>query len=175
MRRMIVLLSVLVLALVACGDDDTSIVSDGTSTTTTEGTDTSGDETTTTETTPTTSPRPAYTGGFEVDHETGNVTIDAYGEFLAEHGLPEGGVEAAALELLADIDAEASVSQIAADGGRTLVTVEYADLGDDSVAAERYEIVFVGDGDDVFVESGSWASRCHEGRGHQDFQVAHCL
>lgn len=181
MRRIIVLLSVAALALVACGDDDTSIVSDDTSTTVDVG-DTSttadgGDDTSTTEaeTTTTTEPRPDYTGGFEVDYDTGNVDIAAYEPFLSEHGAPAGGPEGAALELLGDIDSDANVSSIAADGGRTLVTVEFEDLGDDSVAAERYEIVFVGDGDEIFIESGSWASRCHEGRGHQDYQVALCI
>lgn len=186
MRRMIALLSVLILALVACGDDDTTLVSDDTGTTLDESSttddndsddDNGNDDTTTTEaeTTTTTEPRPAYTGGFEVDYETGNVTIDTYAAFLEEHGAPEGGAEAAAVELLSDIDAEPSVSSLAADGGRTLVTVEYDDLADDSVAAERYEIVFVGDGDDMFIESGSWASRCQEGRGHQDYAVDLCL
>lgn len=183
MRRMMVLLTALALLIAACGDDDGTVVAGDSSTT--SSADTSGtdqDETTTTEaeTTTTTEPRAAYTDGFEVDHETGNVNIDAYAAFLGEHGAPEGGAEEAALELLtggdSSPDVTPQVSSIAADGGRTVVTVEFEDLGDDSVAAERYEIVFVGgDGEDLIIESGSWASRCQEGRGHQDYEVALCV
>jgi hypothetical protein len=175
--RPIVLVFAMLLAVAACGDDDTSIIaSDDTSTTEAPADDptTTSTDTTTTTTEP---PRAAYTAGFEVDYDTGNVDISAYDAFLAEHGAPPGGAEGAALEFLGEVYGEVApaVSSIPADGGRIVVTVEYTDLPDDSVEAERFEIVFVGDTDDLFVESGSWASRCQAGRGHQDFQVALCV
>lgn len=191
MRRLIAILGILVLSLAACGnDDDPSIIDSGdTSSTagddiddTDPGDDTddtgsddtdSDDDTTTTTTEP---ERVAYEGGYEVDTSTGIVDISAYEAFLAEHGSPPGGPQAAAVEMIGpSYEIEPGVSSMLADGGRTVVTLEFTDLADDSVEAERYEVVFVGDEDDLIIESASWASRCQEGRGHQEYQAALCL
>jgi hypothetical protein len=189
MRRLLVPLAVLALLLAACGDDDTTTVTDTTTTTTSEpaapvgedpddGDDLDeGDDAIDPD-----ADRPEYTGAFEVDYDTGEVDVAEYAAFLAEHGAPSGGPEAAALEMLGatyaesiEMGTELDVSSEAADGGRTVVTVTYENLPDDSVAAERYELVFVGDGGDTFLESGSWASRCQPGRGHQEFSLGLCL
>ena len=188
-RRLIVLFGVLGLLVAACGDDDTEVaVEDPPPTEAADLDDEPGDEpaedpttTTTTEPDPDVD-RPDYTDGYEVDYESGDVDISAYGEFLAEHGAPAAGAEAAALELLGDSYAESldmgteeRVSSVLADGGRTVVTVIYDGLPDDSVAAERYELVFIGEGDEMIIESGSWASRCQPDRGHQDWDTGLCL
>lgn len=171
MRRLLTVLAALALLLAACGDDDGAVtVGDepATSTSTTASTTT----TTTTEPEP---ERPAYTGGYELDPETGEVDVSAYQAFLAEHGAPEGGAEAAALELLGGaFEVGPTVTSEPADGGRTVVVVLAEGLADDSVEAERFELVFVADGDALILESGSWASRCQPGRGHDDFATGRC-
>ena len=180
MRRSIALLAVLTLSLVACGDDEPTIVADDTTTTADEVEDTTtteADETTTTSTAP---PRVEFTGTYDFDPETGEVDISEYVAYLAEYGPPEGGPEDAALEFLGDPYANeesvtTDVTAEPADGGRTVVIVTYEGLPDDSVAAVRFELVFVGDADDMIFESGSWASRCQEGRGHQEFSTGLCV
>lgn len=188
-RRLTVLFGVLGLLVAACGDDDTDVAVDDPTTTeapesdettTTEAPD--PDETTTTEAPAPDADRPDYTGGFEVDYDSGDVDVSSYAEFLAEHGAPSTGPEGAALEMLGDRYAESldmgtdeQVESTLADGGRTVVTVIYDGLPDDSVAAERYELVFIGEGDEMIIESGSWASRCQPDRGHQDWAIGTCL
>ena len=168
-RRLIALLGVLALTFTACGNDDETDVAVEDATTTTEEVDVDAD-------------RPDYLGGYDVDFETGAVDIAAYAAFLDEHGGPADGPEAAALELLGDTYAESldmgteeQVSSVMADGGRTVVTVIYDGLPDDSVTAVRYEFVFIGGGADLIVESASWASRCQPNRGHQDWDTGLCL
>ena len=59
--------------------------------------------------------------------------------------------------------------------GETSVTVLLTRLGDDSVAARRYRIVFaVGDDGLVRLVSGEWSQRCHPGRGHRRFAPRSC-
>jgi hypothetical protein len=183
-RRLMALLAVAALGLAACGDDDTDVAVDDPTTTTTEpaadpdddGTD-AGDGVVDPD-----ADRPDYTGGYTVDYDTGEVDVSAYADFLAEHGAPAAGLEAAGRELIEpshqeslSMGADLEVSSAPADGGRTVVTVVVDGLPDDSIAAERFELVFVGDGDDVLIESGSWAQRCWPGRGHQDWDVELCL
>ncbi len=179
MRRVWVLLAVVGLVLVGCGNDDTEVSSDppeetspGDDTTETEPADTGATETTEPEI-----ERPTFAGSHDVDHETGNVDVSEYASFLAEHGPPAGGgpVEAS-LEMLSSMGDETppQVSESAAEGGRSVVTVTFDNLLDDSVAAIRYELVFVSDGG-LILESGSWASRCQPNRGHQEFDTGLCI
>ncbi|MGY6500342.1 MAG: hypothetical protein ACXIVQ_05505 [Acidimicrobiales bacterium] len=192
-RSFVALAMALVLVLAACGDDDVDAASDEpaeeTTTTTAvvdgEVDDTDEPEPTTTSTT--TAPvddRPAFEGGYEVDYETGEVDVSAYAAFLAEHGGPSGGAYDAALEMLADQYSEEegdeaqdppAISSFLADGGREVVSVTFDGLLDDSVAAVRFELVFIGDGEDLIIESASWASRCQPGRGHQEFSTGLCV
>ena len=180
MRRLLALLAALSLLLLACGDDDGGEVGagDDTTTSTSEPPTSLGDEPDDAdepgeEVEP---ERPAFTEDVTVDPETGEVDIVTYQRFLAAHGAPEGGAEAAALEMLAGrSEVEPTVTSEAADGGRTVISVVYEGLADDSVAAERFELVFVADGDALILESGSWASRCQPGRGHEEFATGLCL
>lgn len=189
-RRLIALLAVTALGLAACGDDDADAdvaVDDPTTTTTTTEADVAGDpdEDGTEDGDGVVDPdidRPDYTGGFTVTHETGEVDVSAYADFVAEHGAPAAGLEAAGREMIEpsyeeslDMGADLDVSSAPADGGRTVVTVVVDGLPDDSIAAERFELVFIGGGDDVVLESGSWAQRCQPGRGHQDWDVELCV
>jgi len=49
-------------------------------------------------------------------------------------------------------------------------------LGDDSVRARSYELTFTRRPDGTWrIDSATWAQRCHEGRGHQEFSSAPCL
>ena len=49
-------------------------------------------------------------------------------------------------------------------------------LGDDSVRARRYELALTRREDGTWrIDSASWAQRCHEGRGHQDFSPEPCV
>jgi hypothetical protein len=184
MRRLLALLGALALLLTACGDDDAAIgVGDDPTTTTTsepapigedpdDGDLDEGDDAIDPD-----ADRPSYTGGFDFDPETGEVDVAAYQAFLAEHGGPAAGPEAAAVEMLAGAysEVEPQISSEPADGGRTVVTVLYQDLPDDSVEAHRFELVFIGDGDELILESGSWAGRCQPGRGHQEFSTGLCV
>jgi hypothetical protein len=48
-------------------------------------------------------------------------------------------------------------------------------LGDDSVRARSYELTFTRRPDGTWrIDSATWAQRCHEGRGHQDFSPEPC-
>ena len=196
-RRVLSVLSVLsvpLLLLAGCGDDDDTAVGVDDTITTEAPESQPGDEPDDTELGDDSdqgddrvdpdADRARYTGGYTVDFDTGIVDVSAYAAFLAEHGPPSTGAEGAALELLdnpyvEEPDGEGQpdpdVSSIPADGGRTVVTVVYEGLMDDSVAAERFELVFVGEADQMRLESGSWASRCQQGRGHQDFSIGFCV
>ena len=49
-------------------------------------------------------------------------------------------------------------------------------LLDDSVRSQRYRLELSRREDGTWtIESASWAQRCHEGRGHQDFSPELCL
>ena len=49
-------------------------------------------------------------------------------------------------------------------------------LGDDSVRARSYELSFTRRPDGTWrIDSATWAQRCHEGRGHQDFSPEPCV
>ena len=49
-------------------------------------------------------------------------------------------------------------------------------LLDDSVRSQRYRLQLTRREDGTWtIESASWAQRCHEGRGHQDFSPELCL
>jgi hypothetical protein len=184
-RRLLVLAGTLALLLVACGDDDgTTIAADTTMTTETPADDpddrVNGDDID--EGDDAVDPaveRPDWDGELSVDTDTGEVDIVAYAAFLADHGPPTGGgTEEAALELVdiyGDEYQARTVESLPADGGRTIVTVTFEGLMDDSVAAVRYELVFIGDSDDLILESGQWSNRCQPGRGHQEFDVALCV
>lgn len=190
-RRLIAVLGVAMLVLASCGDDDDAVGTDDTidtpTTVTTEAeepTDPPEDPNGPDDGDDPDADRPPWTGSYEIDYETGDVDISEYAAFLDEHGTPSGGIHEAALEMLDDQYTEGegaesqdppAVSSFLADGGRTVVSVTFDGLLDDSVAAVRFELVFVGDDDDVILESGSWASRCQPGRGHEEFAAELCV
>ena len=61
-------------------------------------------------------------------------------------------------------------------GDSATATLLVDGLGDDSVRARRYELTFTRRADGTWrIESATWAQRCHEGRGHQDFSAEPCL
>lgn len=60
-------------------------------------------------------------------------------------------------------------------GGPATVTVTLVGLLDDSVAARRYVLQLRRDGETWTLDSATWAQRCQQGRGHQDFTPEPCL
>jgi hypothetical protein len=59
--------------------------------------------------------------------------------------------------------------------GPATVTVTLDGLQDDSVAAERYVLKLSREGETWKLESGTWAQRCQQGRGHQAFTPEPCI
>jgi hypothetical protein len=58
---------------------------------------------------------------------------------------------------------------------KAVVTATITNLGDDSVDAERYRVVFtLGRGSRYLFASGERTLKCQSGRGHQDFDVTTC-
>jgi hypothetical protein len=55
------------------------------------------------------------------------------------------------------------------------VTVTLEGLLDDSIAAERFELALVRDGEVWKLDSATWAQRCAPGRGHEDFSTQPCV
>ena len=56
------------------------------------------------------------------------------------------------------------------------VVLTLAGLLDDSVRAQRYKLELSRRDDGTWkIESASWAQRCQEGRGHQDFSPELCV
>ena len=66
--------------------------------------------------------------------------------------------------------------QSTSSGDSATATLLVDGLGDDSVRARSYELTFTRRADGTWrIESATWAQRCHEGRGHQDFSPEPCL
>ena len=73
-------------------------------------------------------------------------------------------------------DAGSRSFQANSSGDSATATLTLEGLMDDSVRAQRYELDLSRRADGTWkVESASWAQRCHEGRGHQDFSPELCL
>jgi hypothetical protein len=55
------------------------------------------------------------------------------------------------------------------------VTVTLEGLLDDSIAAERFQLGLVRDGEAWKLDTAAWAQRCAPGRGHEDFSAEPCV
>ena len=66
--------------------------------------------------------------------------------------------------------------QSTSSGDTATATLLVDGLGDDSVRARSYELTFERRADGTWrIVTASWAQRCHEGRGHQDFSPEPCV
>jgi hypothetical protein len=62
------------------------------------------------------------------------------------------------------------------EGASATATLTLDGLFDDSVAAQRYDLELTRRDDGTWtIDSASWAQRCQEGRGHQDFSPEPCV
>ena len=110
----------------------------------------------------------------------GTITADGFNEFITARRPPWGeralsaGAElvkrGGEYELGTGMSLEASHDVATPE----LVTVALG-LDDDSVRVRQFELVFRRDGDLVQLVSGTWAIRCHEGRGHQELSLEPCI
>lgn len=112
--------------------------------------------------------------------DSGNISVDAFNEFLTEH--PElarspvrGAIEFTKLRdpsgLTTIVRARASEPE-SPDSVRVAVTQD--DLPDDSVRSVRYVLRFRRAGRRWRVESARRTQRCQPGRGHQRFSPRPC-
>jgi hypothetical protein len=115
-----------------------------------------------------------------VDRDTGALAAPGFNALIdtAAPGWAESP-HTAAVELL-DLDApfDGPVEiylEEETEWGDPVVTVTLTRLGDDSVEAKRYRVVFTrGDDGRYRLVSGEWSQRCHSGRGHRSFKVSTC-
>ena len=90
----------------------------------------------------------------------------------------ERDLAALTLEFLALGDPESSTRSFnsTSSGDSANATLLVDGLGDDSVRARSYELTFERRADGTWrIVTASWAQRCHEGRGHQDFSPEPCV
>jgi hypothetical protein len=177
MRRPALLLAIFLAG--GCGGDDervteTITVTTATTVTVTETTTVTGQAPTTT------APAASAWSGLSFPlPEDGSLPVDqfnAYAETVDEPwerdlaGVMDAFVEAGAG------DACSRSFQATSSGDSATATLTLEGLMDDSVRAQRYELDLGRRDDGTWkVESASWAQRCHEGRGHQDFSPEPCL
>ena len=67
-------------------------------------------------------------------------------------------------------------STVRGEGASATATMTFDGLFDDSVRTQRYDFELARRADGTWeVASASWAQRCRQGRGHQDFRPARCV
>jgi hypothetical protein len=111
----------------------------------------------------------------------GALAVDAFNDFLDEYPeYAESPFEAATEFLRLDERTAGETSLVATTEGESpspvSVVVTLDRLADDSVRAQRYELVFEDQGDDGWrLVSGVETQRCQQGRGHQSFSPEPCV
>ncbi|MER7007308.1 hypothetical protein ABT297_30295 [Dactylosporangium sp. NPDC000555] len=116
----------------------------------------------------------------QVDHDSGTLAAPGFNA-LVDSAAPgwASAPDTTAAELLAlnngfDGPVEVYLHQ-ETDKGEAVVTVTLTRLGDDSVKAMRYRVVFDrGDDGRYRFVSGKRTTRCQSGRGHQTFETSLC-
>ena len=173
MRRLPALLAVLVASGCASGDSTTETVTVTTATTVTS-----------TETTTVTAPAPSgsWAGLPQPLPADGTLPVDAFDGYAESVDEPwERSLMATVDEFVGrDASDGVDVSFQATSGpegaGPASATLVLDGLLDDSVRARRYELTLSRRDDGTWrIDTASWAQRCREGRGHQDFSPEPCL
>jgi hypothetical protein len=128
------------------------------------------------------SPAPGerWSGKVTADRATGKLSAPGFND-LVDRTSPSwaGAPDTAAAELLGlngpfDGRPEIYVLQ-ETEQDDTVVTATLTHLGDDSVDAERYRVVFSPSRDSRYrFASGEKTVKCQSGRGHQDFDIGTC-
>ena len=109
----------------------------------------------------------------------GKLPVDAFNARAESVDEPwERDLAALTQEFLALREQESSTRSFnsTSSGDSATATLLVDGLGDDSVRARSYELTFERRADGTWrIVSASWAQRCHEGRGHQEFSPEPCL
>ena len=112
--------------------------------------------------------------------ESGNIPVEAFNDFLAEHPDLARSPLRATIEFakLRDPNGLATIVRARASGPESpdsvRVTLTEDDLPDDSVRSVRYVLRFRRAGRRWRVESARRTQRCQRGRGHQRFSPRPC-
>jgi hypothetical protein len=121
-----------------------------------------------------------WSGKIEVDRATGAMAAAGFDE-LIDRSSPSwaGAPDTAAAELLGlngPFDGRPKIYLLSEpERDNAVVTATLTGLGDDSVGAERYRVVFTRGQDGRYrFGSGKRTFKCQSGRGHQDFSVGVC-
>jgi hypothetical protein len=105
----------------------------------------------------------------------GVIAIDAYNAYLDAH--PERAMDqmAVALKFVAPAFGPAGHLETSALSNNAIAVV-HSGLPDDSISAERWELVLETRPDGSWrLTSARWSQQCQSGRGHQDFTVELCV
>jgi hypothetical protein len=108
----------------------------------------------------------------QVDYATGVVHVEAYNVYLDAH--PERAMDhlAVASAFVGDLDGRLESRDLPND----VVEIVHADLPDDSIYAERWELTLEARPDGSWrLGAVEWSQQCQPGRGHQDFSTELCV
>jgi len=121
-----------------------------------------------------------WSGELTIDRANGKISAPGFND-LVNRSSPSwaGTPDTAAAELLGlngPFDGRPEIYLLqGTEQDKAVVTATITNLGDDSVDAERYRVVFTGDRDSRYrFASGERTVKCRSGRGHQDFDVSAC-
>jgi len=115
-----------------------------------------------------------------IDRASGKISAPGFND-LIDRSSPSwaGAPDTAAAELLGlngPFDGRPKIYLLhESEQDTAVVTATITNIGDDSVDAERYRVVFTHDRDGRYrFDSGKRTVRCRAGRGHGDFDVSTC-
>jgi hypothetical protein len=121
-----------------------------------------------------------WSGKLTIDRATGKISAPGFND-LVDRLSPSwaGAPDTAAAELLGlngPFDGRPEIYMLqGTEQDKAVVTATITNLGDDSVDAERYRVVFTGGRDSRYrFASGERTFKCQSGRGHQDFDLSTC-
>lgn len=121
-----------------------------------------------------------WSGKIKVDQATGKISAPGFND-LVDRSSPSWAaapdtVAAELLGLNGPFDGQPKIYLLEEpERDRVTVTATVTGLGDDSVDAERYHVVFTHGPDGRYrFSSGERTFKCQSGRGHQDFDVGLC-
>jgi hypothetical protein len=121
-----------------------------------------------------------WSGKLTIDRATGEISAPGFND-LIDRSSPgwAGAPDTAAAELLGlngPFDGRPEIYMLQeTEQDEAVVTATITNLGDDSVDAERYRVVFTRGRDGRYrFASGERTVKCQSGRGHQDFDVSTC-
>ncbi|WP_213454097.1 hypothetical protein [Rhizomonospora bruguierae] len=121
-----------------------------------------------------------WSGEITIDRATGKISAPGFND-LIDRSSPSwaGATDTAAAELLGlngPFDGRPKIYMLQeTEQDKAVVTATITHLGDDSVDAERYRVVFTRGRDGRYrFASGERTFKCQSGRGHQDFDASPC-